>query len=393
MDTPMNRRKALSFLASAALAWPLMATAQSATFKIGLVLPMSGPFASTGRQIEAAVKLYMAQNGTTVAGRKIEVLLKDDQGLPDQTKRIVQELVVGDKVDVLAGFGVTPAALAAGPIATQSKTPAVVMAAATSGIVATSPYFVRTSYTLPQTSSTMAEWASKNKMKKFVTLVSDYGPGIDAERSFKERVLLNAGQVLDEIRVPVRNPDFSPFLQRVRDLQPDAVFVFIPSGPAAAFMKQFTERGLDKSGIKLIGDGGVTDDDLLGGMGDEALGTVTAFHYSTAHESPANKKFVDGFNAANKGMRPNFMAVGGYDGMRVIYKALEATQGKGSGEVLIAAMKGQTFESPRGPVLIDAQTRDIVQDIYIRRVERRNGQLWNIEFDIIKGVRDPGKGS
>jgi branched-chain amino acid transport system substrate-binding protein len=315
-------------------------------------------------------------------------VLKDDAGTPDQTRRLAQELVANDKVAVIAGFGITPAALAAGPIATQSKTPAVIMAAATSSIVATSPYFVRTSYTLPQTALTMAEWAHKNKIRKFVTLVSDYGPGIDAEKSFKERVQLNGGQVVGEIRVPVRNPDFAPFLQRVRDLAPDALFVFIPSGPAVALMKQFGERGLDKAGIRLIGDGGVTDDDTLNEMGDAALGIVTSFHYSTAHDSPVNRKFVEAFGAANKGMRPNFMAVGGYDGMRVIYKALEATQGKGGGDALLAAMKGQHFESPRGPVLIDAQTRDIVQDVYIRRVEKRNGQLWNIEVDVNKGVKD-----
>jgi branched-chain amino acid transport system substrate-binding protein len=203
-------------------------------------------------------------------------------------------------------------------------------------------------------------------------------------------VLLGGGQIVGEIRVPVRSPDFAPFLQRVRDLQPDAVFVFVPSGPASALMKQFTERGLDKTGIRLIGDGGLTDDDLLPEMGDVALGVVTAFHYSTAHDSPTNRAFVSAFTAANKTLRPNNMAVGGYDGIRVIYKALEATRGNSAGDALIAAMKGQLFESPRGPILIDAQTRDIVQDIYIRRVERRNGQLWNIEFDRTKAVRDPG---
>jgi len=385
----MNKRLFLAALASASLAAPMASLAQAEPFKIGLILPMTGPFASTGRQIDAAVKLYIAQNGSTVAGRKIEVILKDDQGTPDQTKRLAQELVVNDKVSVLAGFGITPAALAVGPIATQSKTPAVVMAAATSSIVATSPYFVRTSYTLPQTAATMAEWAHKNKVKKVVTMVSDYGPGIDAEKSFKERVKLNGGQVVGEIRVPVRNPDFAPFLQKVRDLSPDALFVFIPSGPAVALMKQFSERGLEKAGVKLIGDGGVTDDDTLNEMGDAALGIVTSFHYSTAHNSPTNRKFVEAFSAANKGMRPNFMAVGGYDGMRVIYKALEATKGKGGGDALVAAMKGQVFESPRGPILIDAQTRDIVQDIYIRRVERKDGQLYNIEFDVHKAVKDP----
>jgi branched-chain amino acid transport system substrate-binding protein len=365
----------------------LGAFAQAAPFKIGLILPMTGPFASTGKQIEAAVKLYVAQNGSKVAGRDVQVILKDDQGSPDATRRIAQELVVNDKVDVLAGFGVTPAALAAAPIATQAKIPAVIMAAATSSIIGASPYFVRTSYTLYPSASTMAEWVHKNKIDKVVTMVSDYGPGIDAERVFKESVIANGGSVLEEIRVPVRNPDFAPFLQRVRDRKPEAVFVFIPSGPAVALMKQFTERGLGTAGIKLIGDGGVTDDDLLDSMGDAALGIVTSFHYSAAHPSAANRKFVDAFTAANK-FRPNFMAVGGYDGMRVIYKALEQNKGKGGGDALVAAMRGQTFESPRGQVTIDARSGEIIQDVYIRRVEKRDGQLWNIEIDTNKSVRD-----
>ncbi|MCG2592402.1 ABC transporter substrate-binding protein [Ramlibacter sp. XY19] len=382
----MHRRRSLAACLLAAL--PLVSPAQSAPFKVGLVLPMTGPFASTGKQIDAAVRLYMAQNGSNVAGRTVEVLLKDDQGVPETTRRIAQELIVNDKVDVLAGFGVTPAALAVAPLVTQARTPAVIMAAATSSIVAASPMFVRTSYTLHQSASTMAEWVHKEKIGNVVTMVSDYGPGIDAEKVFKERVEANGGKVLESIRVPMRNPDFAPFLQRVRDRKPEAVFVFIPSGPAAALMKQFTERGLDKAGIRLIGDGGVTDDDLLDGMGDASLGVVTSFHYSAAHPSPANRKFVDAFKAANAGMRPNFMAVGGYDGMRVIYKALEATQGKGGGAALVAAMRGQTFESPRGPVVIDAQSGEIIQDVYIRRVERKDGQLWNVEIDVNKAVRD-----
>jgi branched-chain amino acid transport system substrate-binding protein len=388
----MNKR---SFLSASLTAVALAATAAlpaqaqgTDPVKIGLILPMTGPFASTGRQIDAAVKLYIAQHGSTVAGRKVEVVLRDDAGTPDQTRRIAQELVVNEKVSVLAGFGITPAALAVGPVATQAKVPAVIMAAATSGIVATSPYFVRTSYTLPQTSATMADWAARNNQKKVVTMVSDYGPGIDAEKSFKERLKAVGGEVLAEVRVPIRNPDFAPFLQRVRDLKPDAVFVFIPSGPAVALMKQFVERGMDKAGIKLIGDGGVTDDDTLNEMGDVALGTVTSFHYSASHDSAVNKKFVDAFVAANK-FRPNFMAVGGYDGMHAIYQGLEATKGKSDGDTLVAAMKGLGFESPRGPISIDAQTRDIVQNIYIRKVERKNGQLWNTEIETFKAVKDP----
>ena len=387
-----GRRAVLQRLAAAcALGLPLGALAQAAPFRIGLLLPMTGPFASTGRQVDAAVKLWLAQNGSSVAGRRIEVILKDDAGTADTTRRLAQELVVNDKVNVLAGFGLTPLALATAPIATQSKTPMVVMAAATSSITEASPWIVRTSFTLPQVTLGIAEWAPKNGIKKVVTLVSDYGPGIDAEKTFRERFALNGGQVMESLRVPLRSPDFAPFLQKVRDAQPDAVFVFVPSGVGAQLMKQFAERGLDKAGIKLIATGDVTDDDILNEMGDVALGVVTSHHYSAAHKSAANQKFVQAFGAANKGMRPNFMAVGGYDGMRVIAKAIEATRGKGDGDALLAAMKGQVFESPRGPVLIDAQTRDIVQDVYTRKVERVGGQLWNVEFDTLKAVKDPGK--
>ena len=388
----MHKRQ---FIQATALAVAALAAtnsiAQSNTFKIGLVLPMTGQQASTGRQVEAAVRLYMAQNGDTVAGHKVELIVKDDTSIPDVTKRLAQELVVNDKVNVLAGFGITPSALATAPIATQSKTPQVVMAAATSSITQASPYIVRTSFTLPQVSVALADWAPKNGIKKVVTLVSDYGPGIDAEKYFKERLLFNGGQVPESLRVPMRNPDFAPFLQKVRDLKPDALFVFVPSGAGAAVMKQFLERGMDKAGIKLIGTGDVTDDDQLNDMGDGALGVVTSHHYSAAHPSALNKKFVDAFQKANKGLRPNFMAVGGYDGTRVIYEALKATKGQGGGDALLAAMKGQIFESPRGPMFIDAQTRDVVHNVYLRKVERKDGQLHNVEFDVIKDVKDPGK--
>ena len=373
----------------AGFSWSFAAQVQE-SFKIGFILPMTGPFASTGKQIEAAAKLYVAQNGSTVAGKKVELIFKDDTGAPDVTKRIAQELVVNDKVSVLAGFGLTPLALATAPIATQSKTPLVVMAAATSSITEASPFIVRTSFTLPQAAVAMGDWAAANGIKKAVTLVADYGPGIDAEKFFKERLTLNGGQVTESLRVPMRNPDFAPFLQKVRDLKPDAVYVFVPSGIGAALMKQFAERGLDKSGIRLIGTGDITDDDILNGMGDVALGVVTSHHYSASHNSALNKKFVEAFAKANNGMRPNFMAVGGYDGMRVIIEAAKATKGAG-GQALLDAMKGQIFESPRGPMFIDAQTRDVVHNIYIRKVEKVNGQLYNQEFATIKDVKDPGK--
>ena len=384
------------FLGASALALAALSStavlAQDNTFKIGLILPMTGQQASTGRQIEAAAKLYMAQNGDTVAGKKIQLIVKDDTSVPDVTKRLAQELVVNDKVNVLAGFGITPSAFATAPIATQSKTPMVVMAAGTSSITQSSPYIVRTSFTLAQSSVAMADWTmAKGGIKKVVTLVSDYGPGHDAEKFFKDRYIFNGGTVVESLRVPMRNPDFAPFLQKVRDAKPDGLFVFVPSGAGAAVMKQFLERGMDKAGIKLIGPGDITDDDQLNDMGDGALGVVTAHLYSAHHPSATNKKFVEAFKKANKGMRPNFMAVGGYDGMHLIYTALKNSKGQGGGDGLLAAMKGQVWESPRGPMFIDAQTRDVVQNIYLRKVERVGGELHNVEFDVIKDVKDPGK--
>ncbi len=387
----MQKRHFLRAAAAASvLALAGHASAQSDTFRIGLILPLTGPFASTGKQIDSAVKLYLAQNGDKVAGKKVQVIIKDDTGTPDVTKRLAQELVVNDKVHVLAGFGLTPLAFTTAPIATQSKTPMVVMAAATSSITEASPYIVRSSFTAAQVVTSLAEWATKNGIKKVVSLVTDYGPGIDSEKFFTERFRLNGGEVMETLRVPLRNPDFAPFLQKVRDAKPDALFAFVPSGAGSALMKQFTERGLDKAGIKLIAEGSVTDDDILNAMGDVALGVVSSHHYSAAHNSPMNKKFVEAFQKANPGMRPNFMAVGGYDGMRVILEAAKKTNGAG-GDALLEAMKGQVFESPRGPVYIDAQTRDIVQNVYVRRVEKKDGQLWNVEFMTVKDVKDPGK--
>lgn len=361
------------------------------TVKIGLILPMTGQQASTGREIEAAARLYMAEHGNMVAGKKIELIVKDDAALPDTTKRIAQELVVNDKVAVLAGFGITPCAFATAPIATQAKVPMVVMAAGTSVITERSPYITRTSFTLAQSSVVIADWAAKNKIKKVITLVSDYAPGLDAEKFFAERFKQAGGEIAAQLRVPLRSPDFTPALQRVADEKPDAVFVFVPSGAGATVMKQFAERGLDKSGIKLIATGDVTDDEQLNGMGSVALGVVTAHMYSAAHKSAMNQKYVAAFEKANKGMRPNFMSVGGYDGMHLIYKALEATKGNTNGDAMLAAMKGLSWESPRGPISIDPETRDIVQDIYIRKVERQNGQLYNVEFETVPAVKDPGK--
>jgi branched-chain amino acid transport system substrate-binding protein len=332
----------------------------------------------------------MQQNGDSVAGKKIEIILKDDAAIPDNTKRLAQELIVNDKVSFIAGFGVTPAALAAAPLATQAKVPEVVMAAGTSIITERSPYIVRTSFTLAQSSTIIGDWAAKNGIKKVATLTSDYAPGNDALNFFKQHFTAGGGEIVEEVKVPLANPDFAPFLQRMKDSKPDAMFVFVPAGQGGSFMKQYAERGLDKSGIKVIGPGDVMDDDLLNGMGDAAIGAVTAHMYSAAHPSQMNKDFVAAYRKAF-GSRPGFMAVSGYDGIHLIYAALKKTGGKTDGDALVGAMKGMKWESPRGPISIDPETRDIVQDIYIRKVEKVNGELYNVEFKTFDAVKDPGK--
>ncbi|WP_027579898.1 ABC transporter substrate-binding protein [Bradyrhizobium sp. Ai1a-2] len=384
------RRQLLLAAGAIAAAASVLPVRAEETVKIGLIVPMTGGQASTGKQIDNAIKLYMQQKGDTVAGKKIEIILRDDAAVPDNTKRIAQELIVNEKVNIIAGFGVTPAALAAAPLATQAKVPEIVMAAGTSIITERSPYIVRTSFTLPQSSTIIGDWAVKNGIKKVATLTSDYAPGNDALTSFKEHFVAGGGEIVEEVKVPLANPDFAPFLQRMKDSKPDAVFVFVPAGQGGNFMKQYAERGLDKSGIRVIGPGDVMDDDLLNNMGDAALGAVTAHLYSAAHPSQINKEFVAAYKKAFNN-RPGFMAVGGYDGIHLIYEALKKTGGDATGDKLIAAMKGMKWESPRGPISIDPETRDIVQNIYIRKVEKVDGELYNVEFATFEAVKDPGK--
>ncbi|WP_338662394.1 ABC transporter substrate-binding protein [Pararoseomonas sp. SCSIO 73927] len=388
----MNRRTLLLGaaglpLAPAVLARP--ATAQNAPFRVGLILSMTGPFASTGKQIEAAVRLYARQN-PAFAGRPVEILLRDDGGAADATRRLAQELVVNERVSALAGFVLTPHALAAAPIAARGRVPMVVMSAATATVTEASPFVFRTSQTTPQVTVPLAGWAAENGIRKAVTVVSDYGPGLDAEKWFGQRLGSAGGTVAEALRVPLANPDFAPFLQRARDATPEAVFVFVPAGVGSVFMRQFAERGLKDAGIRLIALGDVLDDDILNGMGDPALGVVSSHHYSAAHDSEANRRFVAAFREA-AGMRPNFMAAGGYDGMTLLRLAAEKAGAGAAGQVLADAMKGLSWESPRGPVSIDAATRDIVQNVYIRRVERQGGELYNVEIATVPAVKDPAK--
>jgi branched-chain amino acid transport system substrate-binding protein len=359
--------------------------------KVGLIIPKTGPFASTGKQVEAACRLYMQKNGDTAAGRKVELIVRDDTGTaPELTKRMAQELVVRDQVNVLAGFGLTPLAYAAAPVATETKVPMIVMAAATSAIPQRSPFIVRSGFTLPQVTAPIADWSTKNGIKKVITLVSDYGPGMDAEKTFVKRFADGGGTIVESVRAPLANPDFAPFVQRAKDSKADALFVFVPSGAGSAVMKQYAERGLRAAGTQMIGPGDVVDDDILESMGDSALGVVSSHHYSAAHPSAENKAYVSAFMAANSGLRPNFHSVGGYDGMHLIYEALKKTGGDTNGEKLVEAMKGMKWTSPRGPMSIDPATRDPIQNVYIRKVERVDGKLFNVEFATIENVKDPG---
>jgi branched-chain amino acid transport system substrate-binding protein len=386
----MNRCLAVVFGALAILA----ASAASAQqpVRIGLIMPYSGQFADAATQMDNAIKLYVKEHGDTVAGRKIEFIRRDTGGVaPEVAKRHAQELVVRDQVDILAGFVLTPNALAAADVSAQAKKFMVVMNAATAIITTKSPYMARTSVTVPQLNEAFGAWAYRNGVRKVYTMVSDYGPGIDAEGAFQRAFKDAGGQLLGSVRMPVVNPDFFPFVQRAKDANPEAIFVFIPGGAQpAAFGKALLDLNIDSKKTKILGQGEITEENALKVMGDAALGLITAFHYDYNHKSAANAKFVADYNAAF-GRNPDFFAAGGWDGTHLIYEALKKTAGNADGEALIGAAKGMKWESPRGPVSIDPETRDIIQTVYIRRVEKVGGKLVNVEIDKIENVKDPVK--
>jgi branched-chain amino acid transport system substrate-binding protein len=384
----------LKLLAStAALLLAANASAQ-APLKIGMVVETSGAFADFGMQMMNGARAYMKAHGDTVAGRKVELIVKDTTGVPDVAKRVAQELVTNDKVDFLAGFGLTPSALAVAPLATEAKKPMIVMNAAASVITTRSPYIARVSFTLPQVTAPMATWALKNGIKKVYTLVADYGPGIDAETQFKKTFTAGGGQIVGDVRTPMRNPEFAPFLQRIKDARPQAVFVFLPAGEqAVGFMKGFAERELDKAGIKLIATGDVTEDGVIDAMGDAPLGVITTQHYSVAHDSAENKAFLKAYaEVAGTKQRANFMAVGAWDGMAAMYEVARRLNGNIDGDKAMEVLKGMKIDSPRGPLMIDPATRDPIETIYVRKVEKaKDGKLYNVEFDKFLNAKDPNK--
>ena len=379
-------------VAASAFAGSLLAgdVAAQDTVKIGLVMPLTGVLGPVGKQAVAGARLYMARHGDMIAGRKIELIVRDDASLPDNSKRITQELIVSDKVAILGG-GLTPNVLAIAPLVNESQTATVVMVSGTSIVTERSPYFVRTSWTHAQQASVLANWAAKNGSKRATIIASDWAPGHEASAVFSATFTQAGGAVVETLKVPLANPDFAPFLQRARDGNPDTLFIFVPASQAAVLAKQFVERGLDKSGIKLIGPGDIADDEDLPGMSDAMIGTVTAGFYSANHPSAMNSEYVAAFQKANANVRPNFISVSAYDGMHLIYEALKNTEGKTDGPALVEAMKGMAWESPRGPMSIDPKTRDVVQNIYIRRVEKVDGALYSVEFETFKEVADPTK--
>ena len=361
--------------------------------KIGLIMPYSGQFADTATQMDNAIKLYVKQKGDSVAGRKIEFIRKDTGGIaPDVAKRLAQELVVRDKVDILAGFVLTPNAMAAGDVSTEAKKFMVVMNAATAIVTTKSPYMARTSVTIPQLNETFGAWAYRSGARKVYTMVSDFGPGHDAEGGFQRGFKEAGGDIIGSVRYPVANPDFSAFVQRAKDVNPDGIFVFVPGGvQPAALGKTLAERGIDPRKTRIMGQGELTDDNALKSMGDAGLGIITVFHYDYNHNSAMNRDFVKAYNAAYGGRNPDLFSIGGWDGMHLIYEVLKKTGGKTDAGTMIAAAKGMRWESPRGPISIDPETRDIVQTVYIRRVEKVGGALRNVEFDKVENVKDPVK--
>src|SRR5690606_15455756 len=378
-----------------ALAMSTSALAQE-TVKIGVILPYSGPFADAANQLQAGIDLYVAKHGDEVAGKKIEIVKKDTGGpAADVAQRVAQELVVRDGVDILAGFALTPEALGAAPVATEAQKLMVVMNAATSVVTEQSPFIVRTSVTIPQVNYAFGKWAFEEAgVKQAYTLVSDYGPGHDAESSFSKGFTEAGGTILGSDRTPVANPDFSAYVQRVRDANPEAVYIFVPGGAQpAAIGKALVDRGLAPPDTKIFAQGELTHPEALESMGETARGIITTFHYTLERDDPLNKEYVDGYTAANSGRQPDLFSIGGYDGMHLIYEALKKTNGDASGDALLEAAKGMSWDSPRGPMSIDPETRDVVQTVYIREVQDVDGKLQNVVIHEIPNVKDPLHGS
>jgi branched-chain amino acid transport system substrate-binding protein len=362
------------------------------TVKIGIIMPYSGQFADPSTQSDDGIKLYLKQHRDKLGGKNVEIVRKDTGGInPPVAKRLAQELVTRDNVDILAGFQLTPNALAAADVSAEAKKFMVVMNAATAIVTTKSPYMVRVSFTIPQLNQTLGTWAAQRGLKSAYIMVTDYGPGIDAEAAFQKGFKEAGGDIVGSVRMAVQSPDFSAYVQRANDLTPQGIFIMIPGGAQpVAFGKALAERGIDPQKIEILGQAEITDEHALASMGDIAVGIITAGHYDYNHRSKLNEEFVQAYNAEFH-RNPDFFSVGGYDGMHLIDAALQKAGGKTDGDALVSAAKGMNWESPRGTISIDPETRDIIQTVYIRKVEKVGGQLVNVEIAAIPNVKDPFK--
>ncbi|WP_163268519.1 ABC transporter substrate-binding protein [Chelativorans alearense] len=364
--------------------------ASAETIKVGVIATFSGPNAIWGKQFREAIQVYAAEHGTEVNGNTVEFIYKDVGGPnPDASKAAAQELLIREGVKYLAGFDFTPNAMAVAPLINQAKVPAVIFNAATSAINEQSEYFLRTSFTLWQVTVPIAQWAADNGAKKVITAVTDYNPGVDAESAFVSAFEEKGGTIVDKIRMPLQTTDFAPFMQRIKNSGADAVFAFLPAGPATfAFTKAYNENGLKEAGITFYGTG-ETDETTIDALGDQAIGLTTAYHYSGVHDSDLNRSFTAKLEEMFPQSRANLASVGAYDGVHLIYKMIEAAGT--DGEKAIESSKGLSWESPRGLISIDPDSRHVIQNVYIRRVERaENGSLVNREFDTVENVPDLG---
>jgi branched-chain amino acid transport system substrate-binding protein len=386
--------KRLSFVGVAAVVASLLSSAGRAedTVKIGVIMPYSGQFADPSAQSDDGIKLYLKQHGGKLGGMNVQLIRKDVGGInPPVAKRLAQELITRDNVDILTGFQLTPNALAAADVSAEAKKLMVVMNAATAIITTKSPYLVRVSFTIPQLNQTLATWAAQHGLKKAYILVTDYGPGIDAEAAFRKGFTEAGSEIVGSVRMAVQSPDFSAYVQRAKDLNPQGIFIMIPGGAQpGAFGKALAERGLDPQKIEILGQAEITDEHALASMGDVAIGVISAGHYDYNHQSKMNEEFVRIYNEEFH-RNPDFFSVGGYDGMHLIDLALQKSGGKTDGDSLVAAAKGASWESPRGVMSIDPETRDVVQSVYIRKVEKVDGKLVNVEIATVPNVKDPFK--
>jgi branched-chain amino acid transport system substrate-binding protein len=384
--------KFTSRAAVAFAAWTVAAGAASADeIKVGVIAPFSGPYALYGTQFQQAIETYQVKHGTSAGEHEISFIYRDSGGVnPDQARSHAQELLIRDRVDYLAGFTFTPNALAVAPLITQSETPTVIFNAATSGINKESEFFLRTSFTLWQVSAPLADWAYDQGIREVVTTVTDYGPGIDAEVGFTTTFEARGGKVIDSIRMPLTTTDFTPFLQSVREQGPDAVFVFVPGGPTTfAYTKTYNENGLREAGIEFLGTA-ETEESNLQALGDAAIGLNTSYHYSTAHDSEVNREFLAAIAERPDAAPVNWASVQAYDGTHLIYHMVEAAGS--DGPAAVEAALGYEWESPRGPLILDPETRTVIQNVYHRVVERNpeTELLENVEKGVIATVGDLG---